>query len=164
MQQVYYDLWTLQARRTTGMRTDWITGHDQGYQLPFGWNLDLQRALEFMEQHGNKLVYIVACGGQVKAECNGVALRLDSEHAFFEINLKEPGIAQRHMYKHPDNLTRFVLGPPGYCYWLGQHWRSYRPEDMSRWSFDTVYRQLFLHSEHELTFSVRDKDRSIVLW
>lgn len=164
MSRAYHDLWLSRAMRKTNIRTDWIKpGRDQGYELPFAAQIDLSQAYAFMDQHGRDLVYLVNMA-LVKAAINGVAIRLDANHALFEINAKEPGIPQRHMYRSPENLQQFVLGPSGYWIWNGSPMRCYQPSDMWGWSFDVVYRQMFLHGEEELTFSVRDFDRSIILW
>lgn len=168
-QQMYEALLSFWAGgvEKVGIRTDTRNGAEQGFNLPFVHGLrpnDLDKASALWTQYGDKLVYIVT--GQTVQPClaNGVAIRLDEEHVFFEVNDVEPDITQRHMYDRPENLKQFVVGSGGHVLWQGRFYRCYRSEDVWALNYDAVYRAIYYGGVDEITFSIRQRDRSLVIW
>lgn len=149
------------------IRTDYTAGQEQGYNLPFLHLLkddysDIERARFLWNKHGTRLVYIVVDAVQ-PVICNGVAERLDDEHIFIEINDKEPDSTQRHMYRHPENLRQFVVGPSSRYFMEGILRPCYKPEWCGVYSLDRIYAAMYQGGAQELTFSIR-ADRSTIIW
>lgn len=151
------------AGRGVGIRTDLPNGHTQGYQLPFLWKATPDSARELWEKHRDRLVYIV-CENLLRVRLHAVALKVDSEHALFEWNDREPAISQRDMYRHPENVRRIALGPNRFIIPFGGFMvRSVDPADASFYRFDRIYDVLIHSDEDEATFSVREDGR-VVVW
>lgn len=144
------------------IRTDRSEGATQGYLMPFLFFTNVEAARKLWDQHRTNLIYIVAASVQ-PVRVQGVAERLDDEHVFFEVNSKEPMISQRDMYKHPENLDRYIVGPSSQYFWCGRLWRVWRPEYLERFALDQVYSALFRGAADELTFSVK-ADGRVVIW
>jgi hypothetical protein len=147
------------------VRTDTRNGTTQGLLCPFLFEASLADVYRIWRRHGDALVYIV-CGRVQPVMLQGVGMRLDDEHVFFEINDQEPMIAQRHMYDRPENLRSFVVGHGGGYFWNGRAYRSHEPEDVWRFGLDIVYSRIMevnVPIGEEVTFSVLP-DRSIVIW
>lgn len=148
------------------IRTDWVAGATQGFNLPFVHLIDdeaaLERGREVWNKYGTALVYIVVDAVQ-PVICNGVAERLDDEHIFVEINDKEPDSTQRHMYKHPENLRQFTIGPSSGYIMEGILRPCYKPEWCGVYSLDRIYAAMYQGGAQELTFSIR-ANRGVVIW
>lgn len=154
-----------------GMRTDYPGALHQGMSLPFVKDCTLQKVRDVWVEYGSRLVYIIH--HTIHEECiNAVALRLDSEHVFFEYNVVDLMVSQRRMYDHPRNLRWMIVGP--------MHLRQYSydgsyssrlpvfvPEDSSVQDlrFSTIYRIMEAYPEEsEITFTIRLNTRKIVIW
>jgi len=153
----------MMAKKTWGMRTDFRDGNTQGFNLPFIHHGTMEEASKIWGQHTENLVYIVS-ENVLRRRYSAVALKLDSEHVFFEWNDKEPEISQRAMYKKPGNLRQIALGPNNYVFpWDGPLIRSVRPEYAADLKFDEIY-DVMIHSDvDETTFTLRD-DGKLVVW
>lgn len=144
-----------------GIRTE-RAGGGFGYELPFLFPATTEGAVKLWEAHGDRLLYIVS-RGILPVRMQGVALRISPEHVLFEINDREPMIAQRHMYRHPENLRRIVLGPPGAVPWSGMTWTSWSPECGFPGRLDDVYGSLMRSGVDEITFTVTPEGE-LVFW
>lgn len=153
-----------------GVRTDFIGGDTQGFNLPFVYPVSDTAGVEAVRRiwlgYSHALVYIVS-GSVQPVLTQGVAERLDDEHVFFEVNDKEPEVTQRHMYDHPQNLRQFVLGPSSAYIRRDRGgerlFPCYNPEWGAVQSLDRIYAAMYQGGAHELTFSIKMNKR-VILW
>lgn len=153
--------------QTWGVRTDFAIGFQQGFDLPFELHGTLEKVRTIWKKNGSQLEYIVSWN-ILANYCQAVAIAVDEEHVFFEYNPFEPGIAQRHMYKNPENLRHLLVGPfrrtslpePNYPFPV------FKPEDQ-------IVRDLGFHvicmlglspKDEEITFTVRSPDKKVIIW
>jgi len=145
-----------------GLRTDTVNGTDQGYQLPFLFNGTLEGARVIWNEHREKLIYIVTERLPI-VRLHGVALRVAPEYVFIEWNEREKDIAQRHMYRHPENLRSAVFGPGSQLPLWGAVRRVINPRHTSQQRFLEVYRLMLTTDVEELTFSVKPNGQ-VIIW
>lgn len=145
-----------------GMRTDWRDGAEQGFDLPFLFAPTLDEAGRVVAAYGSRLVYIVSAN-ILQVLLHGVGILADPEHVFFEINDRETRIAQRHMYRNPENLRQFVVGHAGYSMWNETIWRSFESEDVHFLGLDVVWRKMVELQAPEVTFTVLPGHK-VVVW
>lgn len=148
------------------MRTDSAGENiEQAKLSPFVFLCDRQRAFEVWQQHGRKLSYIIF---KAMPRCffNAVARRIDDETVLFEFNESEPEIPQRDMYRHPENLSHLLVGQMRRHDYPGLPWPVFLPGDseVAKRKFDEIYRLIFSTDEKELTFSLSDPERQLVIW
>lgn len=150
--------------RWPSLRTDFPDGLQQGFNLPFLMNPTFDQVKEVWDKHREDLVYII-CRSVQPILCCGVAQRISDEHIVVEINDQEPMIAQRAMYRKPENLTCLFLGPGSGVEWQGQMRRVHNPEDAGYLALDKIYSALFAGGAEELTFTVMARPyKKIVIW
>ena len=150
---------------TWGLRTDLVDVNVQGYHLPFILRGTLDEALKVFRQHGNKLTYI-ASQNILNYLCNGVAIPHDEEHVFFEVNPVD-NVSQRGMYDNPENLRNFFIGERRKILYNGRFYPGFKPEDnyVHDLKLSEIYSLIVGRKDiDEVTFSVRNPDKKIVIW
>jgi hypothetical protein len=152
-----------------GMRTDSKEGHQAAFGSPFIMRGNLEDAKKIWEMDKEKLIYIVS-HNILRYHLNGVAYPIDDEHIFFEINDIDKDKSQRAMYDNPRNLKRFVIGPSR-KYILPLPFPQilldvFKPED--NFTIDNrlseIYNIAVGRDIDEVTFSVREDDKKVVIW
>ena len=144
------------------IRTDYRSGTQQGYQLPFIFAGNRKEAKRVWKQNGQKLVYMVI-KTLLYTRLQAVAQRVGSQHIFIEWNEAEKDVPQRHMYRHPENLRQLVFGPGSRAFVWGCMRRVINPRRASWHRFDEVYRLMLATDVDEITFSVTPEG-SVVIW
>ncbi|MBP9856075.1 MAG: hypothetical protein KBC48_02095 [Candidatus Pacebacteria bacterium] len=153
--------------QTWGVRTDFATGFQQGFDLPFELHGTLEKVRAMWDKNGSELEYIVSWN-ILANHCQAVAIVVDEEHMFFEYNPFEPEIAQRDMYKNPDNLRHLIVGPFRRSYLPHRQYsfRVFQLEDplVRSLCFDIIYQLGLKPSDEEVTFTVRSPDKKVIIW
>lgn len=153
---------------TWGVRTDFVSGNEQGYKLPFVLEGTLDKTLKIFEEHGRKLVYILS-HNVLSYVCNGVAIPHDREYVFFEVNAID-NVSQRDMYNNLDNLRRFFVGPTRKVIHDRTFYPCFKPEDnyLSDLRLLEIYNLMvgrkIARDIDEVTFSVRSPDKKVIIW
>ena len=153
--------------QTWGVRTDFATGFEQGFDLPFELHGTMEKVRAMWKKNGSELGYIVSWN-ILTNHCQAVAIVVDKEHVFFEYNPFEPEISQRYMYENPGNLRHLIVGPfrRSYLPHPQYSFRVFQPEDpmIRDLCFDVIYQLGLKPGDEEVTFTVRSPDKKVIIW
>lgn len=125
----------------------------------------MEEARNIFREHENNLNYIVS-HNILDYNCNGVAIPIDKEHVFFEINPSDNN-SQRRMYDSPNNLKHFFIGESRKFLYGGILYPGFKPEDdyACDSKLSDIYSLLVGRGDvDEVTFSVRNPDKKVVIW
>jgi hypothetical protein len=151
-----------------GIRTDLAWRDEQVNDLPFIKIASEEEAWKLWQKEGKWLVYIVYHSFEEPC-CNGMAIRLEPEHVYFEYNNIDQLVSQREMYKFPHNLRQIIVGSQhsGHYYALGSMMPVFVPDDsiVRKLHFDRIYRLMLQNpEEYKIEFSVRLLTNQIITW
>jgi len=150
---------------TWGLRTDVKDGTAQGFGLPFILDGTFDGAMKLFRQYGDRLTYIVS-HNILDYHCNGVAVPHDKDHVFFEINPFDNN-SQRRMYDHSENLRVLFVGESRRVLNQDRFYPGFKPEDSYARDLrlSDIYNLIVGSNDvDEVTFSVRNPDKKIVIW
>jgi hypothetical protein len=159
-------------KKPWAVRTDVNDSFFQKDSLPFCKENPME-VFEVWKKYGKSLYYIVCAIQPERLICHAIAFYADDEHIVVEFNdVDQNSTTIRDMDKKSyDMLKRIGVGPN--CWILHPLYptmflRSFRPEQVVKWSFDRVYYlmmdQLLLGNDlKRLEFSVKSGG-GIIIW